>query len=94
MEGIFYPQGSYPRLFALDPDSYFVRGLVMTVDIDTKIGSVLDSFQIELPSWGFANTGTRFGKFIQSGAANTDLPPGTSPLSKLDLGPFEVHSMV
>ena len=25
---------------------------------------------------------------------NTDLPPGTSPLSKLDLGPFEVHSMV
>ncbi len=24
----------------------------------------------------------------------TDLPPGTSPLSKLDLGPFEVHSMV
>ena len=23
-----------------------------------------------------------------------DLPPGTSPLSKLDLGPFEVHSMV
>ena len=22
------------------------------------------------------------------------LPPGTSPLSKLDLGPFEVHSMV
>ena len=22
-----------------------------------------------------------------------DLPPGTSPLSKLDLGPFEVHSM-
>ena len=25
---------------------------------------------------------------------STDLPPGTSPLSKLDLGPFEVHSMV
>ena len=24
----------------------------------------------------------------------SDLPPGTSPLSKLDLGPFEVHSMV
>ena len=23
-----------------------------------------------------------------------DLPPGTSPLFKLDLGPFEVHSMV
>jgi L-rhamnose isomerase / sugar isomerase len=29
----------------------------------------LDKLQIELPSWGFANTGTRFGKFIQAGAA-------------------------
>lgn len=29
----------------------------------------LDSFAIELPSWGFANTGTRFGKFIQAAAA-------------------------
>jgi L-rhamnose isomerase/sugar isomerase len=29
----------------------------------------LDSFQIEIPSWGFANTGTRFGKFIQPAAA-------------------------
>ena len=28
------------------------------------------------------------------GAHGSDLPPGTSPLSKLDLGPFEVHSMV
>ena len=31
----------------------------------------LDGFQIELPSWGFANTGTRFGKFVQPGAAST-----------------------
>jgi L-rhamnose isomerase/sugar isomerase len=31
----------------------------------------LDSFQIEIPSWGFANTGTRFGKFLQAGAAST-----------------------
>jgi len=31
----------------------------------------LDSFQIELPSWGFANTGTRFGKFLQASAATT-----------------------
>lgn len=31
----------------------------------------LDSFQIEIPSWGFANTGTRFGKFVQAGAAST-----------------------
>ena len=27
----------------------------------------LDNFRIELPSWGFANTGTRFGKFLQMG---------------------------
>ncbi len=31
----------------------------------------LDSFRIEIPSWGFANTGTRFGKFIQPAAAST-----------------------
>jgi L-rhamnose isomerase/sugar isomerase len=31
----------------------------------------LNSFAIELPSWGFANTGTRFGKFIQPAAATT-----------------------
>jgi L-rhamnose isomerase/sugar isomerase len=31
----------------------------------------LDAFQIELPSWGFANTGTRFGKFLQAAAAST-----------------------
>lgn len=32
---------------------------------------MLDSFQIEVPSWGFANTGTRFGKFVQPAAAST-----------------------
>jgi L-rhamnose isomerase/sugar isomerase len=31
----------------------------------------LDSFRIEIPSWGFANTGTRFGKFVQAAAACT-----------------------
>lgn len=31
----------------------------------------LDNLQIEIPSWGFANTGTRFGKFVQAGAATT-----------------------
>ena len=31
----------------------------------------LDNFQIEIPSWGFANTGTRFGKFVQAAAAST-----------------------
>jgi L-rhamnose isomerase/sugar isomerase len=31
----------------------------------------LDRFQIETPSWGYADTGTRFGKFLQDGAATT-----------------------
>ena len=31
----------------------------------------LDSLHIEIPSWGFANTGTRFGKFNQVAAAHT-----------------------
>jgi L-rhamnose isomerase/sugar isomerase len=33
--------------------------------------AALDAFTIELPSWGFANTGTRFGKLIQPSAATT-----------------------
>jgi L-rhamnose isomerase/sugar isomerase len=37
----------------------------------TRIAAALDSFRIELPSWGFANTGTRFGKFLQPAAAST-----------------------
>ncbi|MBB5316448.1 TIM barrel protein [Tunturibacter empetritectus] len=36
-----------------------------------RVYSALDGFRIELPSWGFANTGTRFGKFLQGGAATT-----------------------
>jgi L-rhamnose isomerase / sugar isomerase len=36
-----------------------------------RIAAALDSFRIELPSWGFANTGTRFGKFLQPAAAAT-----------------------
>jgi L-rhamnose isomerase/sugar isomerase len=36
---------------------------------DTSIFKALDAFKIELPSWGFADTGTRFGKFFQPSAA-------------------------
>jgi L-rhamnose isomerase/sugar isomerase len=36
-----------------------------------RVFSALDGFRIEVPSWGFANTGTRFGKFVQAGAATT-----------------------
>jgi len=35
------------------------------------VHSALNSFRIELPSWGFADTGTRFGKFLQESAAST-----------------------
>jgi L-rhamnose isomerase/sugar isomerase len=36
-----------------------------------KVFAALETFRIELPSWGFANTGTRFGKFVQVAAATT-----------------------
>ena len=36
-----------------------------------RVFAALDGFRIEVPSWGFANTGTRFGKFTQGGAATT-----------------------
>jgi len=39
--------------------------------LSDRIVAALDSFRIELPSWGFANTGTRFGKFLQPAAAAT-----------------------
>lgn len=36
-----------------------------------RIFKALDAFAIEIPSWGFANTGTRFGKFTQTAAATS-----------------------
>ncbi len=36
-----------------------------------RVFPALEQFRIEIPSWGFANTGTRFGKFLQPGAATT-----------------------
>jgi len=44
--------------------------MITSQQTDTLV-KALDSFQIELPSWGFANTGTRFGKFLQPAAATT-----------------------
>jgi L-rhamnose isomerase / sugar isomerase len=42
----------------------------MKIDSDTqKVQQALDNFYIETPSWGFADTGTRFGKFLQDAAA-------------------------
>src|SRR3984885_8921907 len=36
-----------------------------------RVFAALDGFRIEVPSWGFANTGTRFGKITQAAAATT-----------------------
>ncbi len=36
-----------------------------------RVHAGLDRLEIELPSWGFADTGTRFGKFLQDAAALT-----------------------
>jgi L-rhamnose isomerase/sugar isomerase len=43
----------------------------MTQKLEELIHAALDTFHIEVPSWGFANTGTRFGKFVQPAAALT-----------------------
>jgi L-rhamnose isomerase / sugar isomerase len=43
----------------------------MKAETSDSVFSALEKFRIELPSWGFANTGTRFGKFIQPAAATT-----------------------
>jgi L-rhamnose isomerase/sugar isomerase len=43
------------------------------VKAEEKLWKALDTFWIETPSWGYANTGTRFGKFLQPAAAtNTE----------------------
>ncbi len=36
-----------------------------------ELFELLDRFEIETPSWGYSDTGTRFGKFLQPAAAST-----------------------
>ena len=36
-----------------------------------RIHAALDAFEMELPSWGFTDSGTRFGAFAQPAAAHT-----------------------
>jgi L-rhamnose isomerase / sugar isomerase len=43
----------------------------MTSPATDAVITALNAFRIELPSWGFANTGTRFGKYLQPAAATT-----------------------
>jgi L-rhamnose isomerase/sugar isomerase len=40
--------------------------------ITETVNGALESLKIELPSWGFADTGTRFGKFLQPAAKTTE----------------------
>jgi L-rhamnose isomerase/sugar isomerase len=42
-----------------------------TDPVRMRVFRALDAFAIEIPSWGFANTGTRFGKFQQAAAASS-----------------------
>src|SRR5262245_33519128 len=41
------------------------------MNVEGLVFAALDRFRIELPSWGFADTGTRFGVFRQPAAAKT-----------------------
>lgn len=43
----------------------------MNSSTSKTIFQALETFRVEIPSWGFANTGTRFGKFLQPAAAAT-----------------------
>ena len=43
----------------------------MNTSLTERVADALRSLHIELPSWGFANTGTRFGKYLQPAAALT-----------------------
>jgi len=47
------------------------KGLAMDSTRAENVFRALERFRIEIPSWGFANTGTRFGKFLQPAAATT-----------------------
>ena len=48
-----------------------ITGNSITGQTADSVFQALENFRIEIPSWGFANTGTRFGKFIQPAAATT-----------------------
>lgn len=56
---------SYNWIFHIGAIPRFAATFIMN---DSALKS-LDYLQIELPSWGFADTGTRFGKFFQPASA-------------------------
>ena len=60
-----------PFLGTIPTCSEPTKTVILSTFQTESIHRQLDDFRIELPSWGFANTGTRFGKFLQPGAAVT-----------------------
>src|SRR5436190_12317891 len=55
-----------------DAATAIVNPEVGSKDMDRdQLFKLLDDFKIETPSWGYADTGTRFGKFLQPAAAGT-----------------------
>lgn len=49
----------------------------MALNDESHLHAVLDAFELELPSWGFSNTGTRFRVFPQPGTPR-------NPFEKID----------
>src|ERR1700736_2706668 len=49
----------------------------MQVSDEARLHAVLDEFELEVPSWGFSNTGTRFRVFPQPGTPR-------DPFEKID----------
>ena len=43
----------------------------MRAEENDRVVQALEVFRIEIPSWGFANMGARFGKFTRAAAATT-----------------------
>jgi L-rhamnose isomerase/sugar isomerase len=52
-----------------DLSRYEISLHLMNESQNQRVQQALDQFRIETPSWGFADTGTRFGKFLQDAAA-------------------------
>ena len=64
--------GSIPSTRALKCPLQLARSAEMAPTMDREqLFARLDEFKIETPSWGYADTGTRFGKFLQPAAAST-----------------------
>lgn len=72
---VFHPCSSVPSVSRLRSLTAVCNPTRLTGDMTShpidRVSAALDLFRIELPSWGFANTGTRFGKFPQPAAAST-----------------------